>query len=87
MGTSFTWLVDLQANTNFNAALKDNTGIQAFSGQASIVAGSDSRYVIKILERHCLTHYLLSSCVNTAVIDNGSGSGSATAGGSSSAAK
>jgi hypothetical protein len=67
-GTSFTWLVDLQANTNFNAALKDSTGTQVFSGQATIIAGSST------------------SCLNTAINDNGSGSVAATSGGSSSAA-
>jgi len=41
-GTTFTWTVDLQANTNFIAALKDNTGTQAFAAQASIISGSDT---------------------------------------------
>lgn len=67
-GTTFTWLVDLQANTNFNCALKDSTGTQAFSGQATIIAGTNT------------------SCLNTAVNDNGSGSSSATSGSSSSPA-
>jgi hypothetical protein len=44
-GTSFSWLVDLQANTNFNAVIKDNTGAQAFSAMASIVSGSDTRFI------------------------------------------
>ncbi|KIM85025.1 hypothetical protein PILCRDRAFT_67223 [Piloderma croceum F 1598] len=41
-GTSYTWLVDLQANTNFIASLKDDTGTQAFAALATINAGTDS---------------------------------------------
>ncbi|KAH7930188.1 hypothetical protein BV22DRAFT_1028703 [Leucogyrophana mollusca] len=58
-GTSYTWLVDLQANTIFNIDLKDSTGATAFSSIVTIEAGSST------------------SCLNTAVQEGGSSSGSA----------
>ncbi|KAG1870601.1 hypothetical protein DFJ58DRAFT_763737 [Suillus subalutaceus] len=64
-GTSYTWNVDLQANTIFNIALKDSTGTTAYSDIVTIMSGSDT------------------SCVNTAVNEGGSSSGSAVASGTS----
>ncbi|KZP31685.1 hypothetical protein FIBSPDRAFT_775675, partial [Athelia psychrophila] len=37
-----TWTVDLQAGTNFNADIKDSTGTNGFSAQATIIAGSST---------------------------------------------
>ncbi|KAG2140105.1 hypothetical protein DEU56DRAFT_798632 [Suillus clintonianus] len=44
-GTSYTWNVDLQANTIFNIALKDSTGATAYSDIVTIMAGSDTSCV------------------------------------------
>lgn len=44
-GTSYTWNVDLQANTIFNIALKDSTGATAYSDIVTILAGSDTSCV------------------------------------------
>ncbi|KAG1835241.1 hypothetical protein EV424DRAFT_1359723 [Suillus variegatus] len=41
-GTSYTWNVDLQANTIFNIALKDSTGNVAYSDIVTIMPGSDT---------------------------------------------
>ncbi|KAG2076701.1 hypothetical protein BDR04DRAFT_1089882 [Suillus decipiens] len=41
-GTSYTWNVDLQANTIFNIALKDSTGTTAYSDIITIASGSDT---------------------------------------------
>ncbi|KAG2756915.1 hypothetical protein P692DRAFT_20790785 [Suillus brevipes Sb2] len=41
-GTSYTWNVDLQANTIFNIALKDSTGSTAYSDIVTIMSGSDT---------------------------------------------
>lgn len=41
-----TWTVDLQAGTNFNADIKDSTGTNGFSAQATIIAGSSTTYVM-----------------------------------------
>ncbi|KAF7965890.1 hypothetical protein HWV62_44556 [Athelia sp. TMB] len=43
--TSFTWIVDLQAGTNFNADIKDSTGTNAYAAAASIIAGSSTSCV------------------------------------------
>ncbi|KAG0705658.1 hypothetical protein DFH29DRAFT_872834 [Suillus ampliporus] len=64
-GTSYTWNVDLQANTLFNIALKDSTGTTAYSDTVTIMPGSDI------------------TCVNTAVNEGGSSSGSAATTGTS----
>ncbi|KAG1733615.1 uncharacterized protein EDB91DRAFT_1057306 [Suillus paluster] len=40
-GTSYTWNVDLQANTIFNIALKDSTGTTAYSDIVTIMPGTD----------------------------------------------
>ncbi|TDL25470.1 hypothetical protein BD410DRAFT_784460 [Rickenella mellea] len=40
-GTSFTWLVDLVANTQFTIALKDTSGTQAFSDIVTIQDGGN----------------------------------------------
>jgi len=45
-GTSLTWTVDLEANTSFNLALKDNTGATAYSDIVTVQASGD---------RTCLT--------------------------------
>jgi len=39
-GTSYTWNVDLQANTLFTIALKDNTGTTAYSDIVTVQPGS-----------------------------------------------
>ncbi|KAG2133653.1 uncharacterized protein EDB93DRAFT_1254750 [Suillus bovinus] len=44
-GTSYTWNVDLQANTIFNIALKDTTGAVAYSDIITIMPGSDTSCV------------------------------------------
>ncbi|KAI6154845.1 hypothetical protein BKA82DRAFT_4072159 [Pisolithus tinctorius] len=41
-GTSYTWMVDLQAGTNFNIALKDGTGATAYSDIITVQAGSST---------------------------------------------
>jgi len=41
-GLTYTWLVDLQANTNLNIALKDATGMTVYSSLVTIEASSDS---------------------------------------------
>jgi len=41
-GTTLTWTVDLQANTNFNIALKDSTGQTAYSDIVTVQASSDN---------------------------------------------
>ncbi|THH14215.1 hypothetical protein EW146_g6097 [Bondarzewia mesenterica] len=41
-GTSLTWLVDLQANTNFNIGLKDSTGNQVYSALVTVQSSSNS---------------------------------------------
>ncbi|KAL4064528.1 hypothetical protein V8B97DRAFT_314088 [Scleroderma yunnanense] len=44
-GTSYTWLVDLPANTIFNIALKDSLGATSFSDIITIQAGSSTSCV------------------------------------------
>ncbi|KAL7411301.1 hypothetical protein BDY24DRAFT_396302 [Mrakia frigida] len=43
--TSYTWNVDLAAGTSITIALKDSTGAVFYSGQTTIVAGSDTSCV------------------------------------------
>ncbi|KAG6332760.1 hypothetical protein ID866_6334 [Astraeus odoratus] len=61
-GTSYTWLVDLQAGTIFNIALKDSTGATSYSDIITIQSGSST------------------SCLNTAVEEGSSTSGSSATG-------
>ncbi|KAH8100110.1 hypothetical protein BXZ70DRAFT_206551 [Cristinia sonorae] len=42
-GTSFTWLVNLPANTIFTIVLKDQTGATVFSDVETITAGADDK--------------------------------------------
>ncbi|KAI5982684.1 hypothetical protein EDC04DRAFT_2874336 [Pisolithus marmoratus] len=44
-GTSYTWMVDLQAGTTFNIALKDSTGLTAYSDIITVQAGSSTSCV------------------------------------------
>ncbi|KAI0314609.1 hypothetical protein OF83DRAFT_435277 [Amylostereum chailletii] len=39
--TSYTWMDDLPAGTAFNVALKDSTGVQAFSAPVTVQKGTD----------------------------------------------
>ncbi|TCD60481.1 hypothetical protein EIP91_010029 [Steccherinum ochraceum] len=57
-GTSFTWLVDLPAQSTFTIALKDQTGATSFSDIVTINNSTDT------------------SCLNTAVQDDGKGNAS-----------
>ncbi|ETW83071.1 hypothetical protein HETIRDRAFT_450757 [Heterobasidion irregulare TC 32-1] len=41
-GTTYTWKADLEANTNFNIALKDTTGNQVYSALVTIQSSSDN---------------------------------------------
>jgi len=41
-GTSFTWTANLAANTAFVVAVKDSTGVQNFSGDATVGAGTST---------------------------------------------
>ncbi|KAI0346109.1 hypothetical protein BDW22DRAFT_1323204 [Trametopsis cervina] len=42
-GNSFTWNVDMQPGTAFTTALKDSSGTIVYSGEQTILGGSDTR--------------------------------------------
>jgi len=43
--TSYSWLVDIQANVGFTISLKDSTGLTAFSDIVTVQPGSDTSCV------------------------------------------
>jgi len=49
-GTSYTWLVDLQANIGFTISLKDSTGQTAFSDIVTVQPGSDTSCVNAVIQ-------------------------------------
>ncbi|OJA18174.1 hypothetical protein AZE42_05302 [Rhizopogon vesiculosus] len=70
-GTSYTWNVDLQANTLFTIALKDSTGATAYSDIVTIEPGSIT---------------CVNTSVDEGGASTGTATGATTAGGATSAA-
>jgi len=81
---SLTWTVDLQAGTNFNADIKDSTGTNGFSAQATIIAGSSTTCLnTTVVEGSGGASGGASSTGSSSAGGSASASGSGTASGSS----
>ncbi|KAH7884505.1 hypothetical protein F5I97DRAFT_1889995 [Phlebopus sp. FC_14] len=90
-GNSYTWLVDLQAGTNFNVALKDSSGQTAYSDIVTIQLGGDTSCVNTAVQEGSATgggsptaSGSGSTASSASATSKASGSSSATASSSSS---